>query len=382
MNKNIMLIASLAYSLIHFRGDFIKALIESGFNVFTAAPEIPEDVSEELTALGAVPVSFTLDSTGLNPIKDIKSIFAIKKLVKKHQIDLVFPYTIKPVIYGSLAATRTNVPTISLITGLGFTFSGASRKANLLQQITKRLYRLAIRQNELVIFQNEDDLHLFLKKNILSKNQATSVIKGSGVNLDRYPFRTKKVTRSNVKFIIVARLIIEKGIDLFTQAAVALKNEFPEAEFHVIGAESNTPSGIKTSHLQKLHKEGIIVFHGSSDNVPEILEQMDVFVLPTYYREGVPRSILEALSVGMPIITTDTPGCKETVVNRVNGFLIPPKSLDPLIQSCRYVLENPTEIEKMGKKSRELAEKTFDVKLINNALIAHINSALTKRSEG
>ncbi|MDT0607838.1 glycosyltransferase family 4 protein [Croceitalea rosinachiae] len=378
MNKKIMIIASLSYSLIHFRGDFIEALVKSGFKVFGVAPEISLEVAKGLERIGGTPLEIQLDGTGLNPFKDYRTIKQLKRLIIKHEIDLVFPYTIKPVVYGSIAAAMYNIPTVSLITGLGFTFSGASTKANLLQQVTKRLYRYALRKNELVIFQNEDDLKLFHSKRILSKKQNTAIVNGSGVNLDRYPFRIQSVEGPTVKFIIVARLIMEKGIHLFLSAAKKLKKEFPKAEFHIIGAESNTPSGIKVEQLTQMHKEGTIVFHGSSDKVPEFLERMDVFVLPTYYREGVPRSILEALSIGMPIITTDTPGCKETVIMKENGFLITPKSLESLVEACRYFLENPSSVEQMGKQSRNLAEKIFDVNLINRALVTHINRTIAK----
>lgn len=376
MDKNIMIIASLANSLVHFRGDFILSLVKEGYKVYAVAPEISPEVEETLTKLGALPIAISLDSTGLNPFKDYKTIQQIKKLIKEHEIDLVFPYTIKPVVYGSIAAAKCNVPTISLITGLGFTFSGASTKANVLQQITKRLYRYALRKNKLVIFQNEDDLKLFLSKKILTKKQATAIVNGSGVNLNRYPNRIKSVKGATAKFIIVARLIKEKGIHLFVETAKKLKETFPDAEFHIIGAEANTPSGIKVSQLKELSAEDTIVFHGSRNDVPIILNKMDVFVLPTYYREGIPRSILEALSIGMPIITTNTPGCKETVEFEKNGFLIPPKNQDKLIEACQFFLENPERIEEMGKQSRLLAERKFDVNIINSILIQHIKTVI------
>ncbi|WP_136465442.1 glycosyltransferase family 4 protein [Flagellimonas onchidii] len=376
MNKNILIIASLANSLPHFRGDFMAALVKQGYKVFAAAPEMSNDVSERLQKLGVTTVSFQLDRTGLNPIKDFKSILELKKIIKEYKIDLVFPYTIKPVVYGSIAANMAKKPVISLITGLGFTFSGASKKAKFLQKITKRLYRYSLRKNKLVIFQNEDDRQLFLQNRIVSKNQNTDVVNGSGVNLEKYPFRKVKVTTSNVKFVIVARLIKEKGIQLFMDTAKELKKTYPQAEFHIIGGMADPPSGVNMEIVKQLHDAKIIVFHGLKDNVPEFLKDMHVFVLPSFYREGVPRSILEALSIGMPVITTDTPGCKETIIPETNGFLIPPKSLDPLIDTCRYFLDNPASIENMGQESRNLAEKKFDVNIINQFLVAHINATL------
>ncbi|BFP42761.1 glycosyltransferase family 4 protein [Flavobacteriaceae bacterium GF1] len=376
MNKKILLIASLAESLIHFRGDFMAALVKQGYTVFAAAPDISREVLDDLKELQVNPLAIDLDRTGLNPLNDLRLVLQLKKIVRKYEIDLVFPYTIKPVVYGSMAARMVGVPVISLITGLGFTFSGASRKAKFLQQITKRLYRFALRSNKLVIFQNEDDLQLFKKSNILAKDQRTSIVNGSGVNLNRYPFRIKKANTATIKFVIVARLIREKGIQLFMDSATALKEHFTNAEFHVIGGQADPPSGINVDVLRQLDDANIIVFHGIKDNVPEFLQEMDVFVLPTFYREGVPRSILEALSVGMPVITTDMPGCKETVIPKKNGFLIPPNSLDHLLDACRYFLENPSAVEEMGKQSRLLAERKFDVNIINNSLIQHIKTVI------
>ncbi len=380
MNKNILLLASLANSLLNFRGDFIVALLKEGYNIYAAAPELPQEVADKLTKWGAKPLTFKLDRAGLNPLKDFKSILELKKLILHYNIDMVFPYTIKPVIYGSIAANLAKTPVISLITGLGYTFSGASVKAKLLHQITKRMYKFSLRKNSLVIFQNEDDLILFKKNGILSKNQRATIVNGSGVNLKKFPFREITVTSQNVKFVIVARLIKEKGIQLFMDTAEELKKTYPLAEFHIIGGQAEPPSGINIDVLKRLHDDGTIIFHGLKDDVPTFLKNMHVFVLPTYYREGVPRSILEALSVGLPVITTRTPGCKETVITGKNGFLIPPRDLNALIDSCRYFLDHPDVIQEMGQQSRLLAETKFDVTIINTFLIEHINSALHVKS--
>lgn len=197
-----------------------------------------------------------------------------------------------------------------------------------------------------------------------------------GVNLDRYPFREINVNSQEVKFVIVARLIKEKGIQLFMDTAKTLKKQFPLSEFHIIGGVGNSPSSVKIEALNTLHESGIIIFHGPKYNIPNILKDMHIFVLPTFYREGIPRSILEALSIGMPIITTNTPGCKETVVENENGFLIPPNSLAPLIEACKFFIENPSKINQMGKRSRQLAEEKFDVNIINKQLVNDIKTVL------
>lgn len=376
--KHILIVASYSPSLIHFRGDFIKSLIENNYKVFTAAPDYPEKTLEELKSIDAHPVEFKLERTGLNPVKDLKSISELKFIIKKYQIDLVFPYTVKPVIYSSIAANQSNVSVISLITGLGFAFTGLTYKARTLQRLNEFLYKISIRKNKVIVFQNKDDYALFLDRNIITPKNKVAFVSGSGVNFNKYKFRENTKTTPDIRFLFVARLIREKGINMFIEAAKTLKQEFPEAQFHVIGAPDRSPTAIKLKALKKLHKEGIIVYHGKQKNVPEHLYNSDVFVLPTYYREGIPRSILEALSVGLPIITTDTPGCRETIKKEENGILIPPQDLNALTQAMAFFLNQPEKIKSMGIASRAYAEERFNVDIINKDLIKLINDVCFK----
>lgn len=206
-NKTILLLASFDKSLVHFRGDFIKDLIASGYKVVAASPDISDPIKKELIDLGAKPVTFNLQRAGLNPIKDLGTIAELKKLMKREGIDIVFPYTIKPVVYGSIAARSLKLPVFSLITGLGYTFSGMSTKARLLQKVTQSLYRYALKTNNLVIFQNKDDYQLFLDKNILKSDFPVAIVNGSGVNLNKYPGRIKENDGNKMVFVFVARLI-------------------------------------------------------------------------------------------------------------------------------------------------------------------------------
>ena len=304
------------------------------------------------------------------------SVLKIRNIIIKNEIDLLFPYTIKPVIYGSLAGRFTNTPVISLITGLGFTFSKSSIKARVLQKVTEVLYKIALSKNKAIIFQNSDDVALFREKGILNKNQNTHIVDGSGIHLERYPFRENNKVSDKIIFVFVARLIREKGADLFMDAAQKLKTEFPKAEFHIIGNIDNSPSSISPNRLSELNERKIITYHGFKKNVENYLTNSDVFVLPTYYREGIPRSILEALSIGMPVITTNTPGCKETVLRNENGILIEPKQLNELIMGIRFFLENPASIGPMGNRSRKLAEERFNVDIINDMILKIINNNL------
>ncbi|MBV7268152.1 glycosyltransferase family 4 protein [Winogradskyella luteola] len=373
--KRILLIASYDGSLIRFRGDFIKSLVDSGFEVFAAAPSFAKKNSQDIKKLGATPIEFNLQRTGLNPLKDFKSIKELKSIIKDNKIDLVFPYTVKPVIYGSMAANMCKVPVVSLITGLGYTFTGLTKKARTLQRFNETLYKLSIRKNRSIVFQNRDDYQLFLDRNVISKEQNVDFVSGSGINLKKFRFKEKNAS-DKVSFLFIARLIKEKGVALYTEAAKILKKKYPQTEFHVIGAPEISPSAISLEELDELHKEGVIIFHGKQSNIEEHLHKTDIFVLPSYYREGLPRTTLEANACGNPIITTDSVGCREAVKEGVNGFLIEPQNLDALIKPMEYFITNPNKIKEMGINSRTYAEERFDVNIINNDLIEIINKAL------
>lgn len=374
-NKKILLIASFAGSLIRFRGDFIKSLIKDGFDVFTAAPSYREQDHQQISDMGATPIEFNLQRTGLNPFKDIKSILELKSIIKDNHIDLVFPYTVKPVIYGSIAANMTKTPVISLITGLGYAFTGLTAKARLLQRFNETLYKLSIRKNKVIVFQNNDDYQLFLDRKVISKRQKVDFVSGSGINLNQFRFKEKNVT-DKVKFLLVARLIKEKGIAFYMEAAKILKAKYPNSEFHLIGAAETSPSAISEDELNDLHNQGVIFFHGRQLNIEEHLHMVDVFVLPSYYREGLPRTTLEACSCGNPIITTDSVGCREAVREGENGFLIKSQSLESLVKAMEFFITNPDKIKEMGINSRKYAEERFDVNIINNDLINLIKKEL------
>ena len=373
-NQRVLIICSVSYSLLNFRKDFIQELIDKGFEVWCAGPDFQDEFVTELTAMGAQTVSFNLQRKGLNPIQDFKTVGELKRIMKDLKIDFVFAYTIKPVIYGSFAARQAKLPMFSLITGLGYTFSGVSLRSKLLGQISRLLYRRALRKNNVAIFQNKDDKQLFQDLGILPKHKEAFVVNGSGINIDRFRFKKPEEFNNGgtVNFIMVGRMMVEKGIELYLDAALYAQRKNANAKFHIVGGP---PANMKAmeQRLQALHKDGVIVYHGTNYDVRPFLTAADIFVLPTFYREGVPRSILEALSVGMPIITTDTPGCKETVVEGKNGFLVPPKQLDPILKAVDFFLENPERIEAMGKESRRLAEQKFDVRLINADLLEIIN---------
>lgn len=368
--NNILIVGATSWSIVNFRGDLIKALIINGFSVFTAVDKYEDNHFDLLSTMGVTPLTVRLQRTGMNPLKDLTTIGDLKKIITKHHIELVIPYTIKPVIYSSIAARKTKTKVISLITGLGFSFSGLNFKSKILQFLNEILYKRYVTKNEVIIFQNKDDYQLFLDRNILNKNHKVAIVSGSGVNLDKFSAKNyPENPNETVSFLIVARLIKEKGIGLFIQAAKILKEKYPYTSFHVIGSAETSPSAIKLEELNAFNEQGILIYHGEQINIPEHLEQKDVYVLPSFYREGIPRSILEALAVGLPIITTDSPGCRETVLTKENGFLIAPNNLDELLNAMEYFILNTDKIAQMGKKSRIYAENRFDVNIINKEIV-------------
>ncbi|MEE9320003.1 MAG: glycosyltransferase family 4 protein [Granulosicoccus sp.] len=376
----LLIISAIDISLLRFRGRLIEALIARGYKVFLAAPLFADSTRASLEALGAKLVEYPVNRTGLNPLRDTKTRHALSSIIRDNKIDLVFPYTVKPVIYGSWTAHKNGIAVVSLITGLGYGFSAASIKARMLELVLTKLYRSALRYNSAVIFQNVDDRQLFIDRRLLRKDMPTTVVDGSGVDLQEFSWREPRQATA-LRFVFAGRLIKEKGVGLFIDAAETLKNRWPEAEFYVLGdPQPGSPSSIDLQRLNSLAESGVVVHHRRRADIADFLSRCDVFVLPTYYREGVPRSILEALSTGMVVITTDTPGCRETVKNGENGYLVKPKDLVSLTTAMQSVLENPEQVTDMSRASRRLAEQRFDVEIVNEAIIEIIDSNLPART--
>jgi len=372
----VLIISSLAKSLVNFRADFIAELVAAGHRVVCAAPDMPAPTRERLLALGASVETFPMSRAGLDPRADLRTLKALRRIVRERDIDLVFAYNIKPVIYGAMAANSLGVSMVALITGLGFTFSNASPKARLLQPLTSALYRQALRDKASVIFQNPDDQRLFAARRIVTAAQPQCLVGGSGINLDRYPAKTGYSAPPRLRFLMLTRLIEEKGVRLYVEAARSLASRYPDAEFHLVGRPERTPSAIDPDWLVREHERGTVVYHGPADSAHDALTRCDVFVLPSYYREGVPRSLLEALSSGLAIVTTDAPGCRETVQPGINGYLCEPRDQRSLTAALERVLQAPERVAGMGAASRALAVARFDVQRVNDAQLAVIRDAL------
>ena len=375
MSSKICIIGTTADSITGFRSDLIKQLIVYGYEVFAFTCEYNDKQLVEISALGAKPVTYKMSRGGLNPFSDIKALFNLKSEIEKIKPDLVLSYFTKPVVYGSLASKLSKTPKIiGMIEGLGTPFTehydGQSLKVKFIKFFQIALYRLVFPFVDKIIFLNKDDPQdLIYKNKIKHKNNSVNILGPIGLNLNDYPYM-KWQESSNISFIFVARLIAEKGIFEFVEAAKIVKKKYKDTKFIVIGGlDTENPFGLSRTQLDDLIASNLIEYPGFVTDVAKRIQDSAVFVLPSYYREGVPRSTQEAMAIGRPVITTDVPGCRETVVDGVNGFLIPKWNPEALADKMCYFIENPEQVNKMGLKSYEIAQEKFDTEKVNSKLI-------------
>ena len=349
----------------------LEAIKSKGHDVFTLAPDYHENVEKGCKQLGVHYDNYYLDRTGTNFLADIKAYFSLKNKIENIQPDVVLTYTIKPVIYGSLAAKSVNVGSVyALITGLGSTFNNSSSlKDKFLNYTTHFLYKFALSNIEGVIFQNPDDRKIFINRKLCTQNNSHRIY-GTGVDLD--DFSLKEPVKKPVRFLFMGRLLTDKGLLDFVEAAKIILQKYPETEFHILGRFDTNPNTINKSSMDAWTKEGIVKYHGEVDDVRPYIEKSSVFVLPSF-REGTPRTALESMAMGRPLIMTDVPGCKETVKDGVNGFLVPVKDPKSIAFNMEKFIENPDLIKQMGTKSRELVEQKFDVRKVNSHIMEILN---------
>lgn len=371
-----LVIAGYANSLVGFRKPFIEALLNKGLEVHVVAPELSTNkvTMSELTALGVIVHDAPIQRTGTNPIVDSKALFSLYRLIKNIKPDYVMGYTVKPVIYGTLAAWLADVPyRFALITGLGYAFvdDDKSLKRKVVNQVVVRLYTAALNRCQVVFFQNQDDEALFQEAGIISTKTKSIVVNGSGVPVEEYIYEPASI-QSNLSFFLMARLIAAKGVHTYADAARIVKEKYPNTNFILAGELDSNPDSIQQDELSGWIKEGLLDYRGRLSNVKPVLKECSIFVLPSYYREGVPRSILEALATGRAVITTDSVGCRETVVEGENGFLIPIKDVNALAEAMFKFIEQPELIANMGKRSREMAEHKYDVHKVNHHMLSEM----------
>ena len=368
--KHILIIASWGPSLINFRLPLIKKLLSRGHKVSVAAPidNFSEVLQKKITDLGVNVNIFSLSSKGLNFFKDCKSIFEIYKIIRKIKPNIIISYTTKPVIYtGLILKCFKKVSYYPLITGLGYTFIDRySIKHKILKYIIVKLYREGLKSSKKIIFQNKDDQGLFFKLKIIRQKNLSDIVNGSGVDLNAYPLSSLP---SKPVFLMISRLLIDKGVREYVEAAKIVRSRFSGVTFQLVGYLDKNPSGISTNELQSWINKGDIEYLGEVKSVQSVLKLCKYYVLPSY-REGTPRSTLEALSTGRPIITTDVPGCRETVIHEKNGLLVPVKDSVALANAMiRLLNETDKNIERMAKESFLIAQNKYEINKINQSML-------------
>ena len=362
-----LLIASFPDSLLHFRGPLIEALLASGQSVHVAAPDLPSSspIRSRLEAKGVSVHDIPLQRTATNPGADLRLLIHLVRLMRQVRPQRVLGYTIKPVVYGLLAAWLARVPQrLALITGLGYAFQDAAGRG-ILRTLVKRLYSLSLSCAHKVFFQNPDDERLFRELGLVPARVPSCVVNGSGVDLDFYGVALVPIGHH---FLLIARLLGDKGVREYAEAARLIRLQHPDVVFHLVGWLDENPDAISQQELDGWIEDGTLVFHGRLADVRPAVAGCSVYVLPSY-REGTPRTVLEAMAMGRAIITTDAPGCRETVVHGENGFLVPVRSVDGLVAAMQRLLEDPTLVEKMGSRSRAIAEEKYDVHKVNAVML-------------
>ena len=371
----ILLIAGFADSLINFRGPLIAALQAKGLDVHVAAPDLPvySSVSLQLQAMGVTVHQVPMMRTGTNPFTDLRTAWALWRLMLQIAPNMVLSYTIKPVIYGTLAAWLAGVPQrFALITGLGYAFQGCGQRSSL-QALVQGLYGLALARAQRVFFQNPDDLALFQERGILQPLTPVCVVNGSGVDVASFPFKPLPAgaLAGKVRFLFIGRLLGDKGVREYAHAARLLKSSHPQVQCALAGWIDSNPNSITLAELDGWVADGNIEFLGRLADVRPAIEACSVYVLPSY-REGTPRTVLEAMAMGRAIVTTDAPGCRETVVDCDNGFLVPVQDAEALANAMRRFIDQPALQASLGARSRYMAEEKYDVHKVNAVMLAEM----------
>ena len=364
----IIVIGALTRSLVLFRRQMMMDMMHHGYEVIAVCPDYHEETINTLNSLGIKFMQSPMQRAGMNPFTDINYFIWLYRLFLKEKPDKVFGYTVKPLIYGGLASWFYGKSEFyPMISGLGFTWGKKSLPQRLLGFIINGLYKFCLNHASKVLFQNPDNLKAFTEMKLVDPNKCV-VTNGSGVDLKQFSEAPLDFDKQ-FTFLLIARLIKEKGIVEYIEAIRTLKNEGLDFNAVLVGPYFDHPDALTEAVVEGWIKEGLIDFKGRQFDVGPFLNECHVVVLPSYYMEGVPKSLLEALATGRAIITTDRDGCRETVVEGENGYLVPAKNSAKLAVAMRKLLHDYELVERMGKASRALAEFKFDVKKVNHTIL-------------
>lgn len=370
----IAVVCSYTVSLVNFRYRLLAAMVENGHEVVAFGPEDDAPTIEALAAIGVRFVQIPMARAGLNPLEDLRTLAALYRELRRLSPDLILSYTMKPIVYGLIAARMAGVKRRhALVTGLGYVFSGDETNPRLphTRRLATWLYRIALRGNGRVFVYNQADADDIRAGRMVSDTARIVAVPGSGVDLQRYA--ASEVPEGPPVFLIVARLLREKGAREFVEAAGLLRPRHPQTRFQILGPQDPGPLAIPRDEIDRWVAEGTVEYLGETADVRPYLAASTVFVLPSYYREGLPRSILEALATGRAVITADLPGCRDAIVEGENGLLVPPRDSAALAAAMQRFIDDPNLARTMGKRSLEFARQRFDVEAVNRLLLTEMD---------
>jgi glycosyltransferase involved in cell wall biosynthesis len=378
IKKRILIACDSSKTLIGFRGKLIEELTKTN-DVHVFSPKIEDAFTlHTLKNLNVTLHENKLNGSNVTIRSDLRYIISLYHVIRQIKPEIFFPYTFKPVIYGTIIAKICRVKRITpMLTGLGYNFSTQNKKMSLVSKITKMLLKYSLYNDRrmTVIFQNKDDYNKLLESKIIGLKHNTSVVNGSGVDLTHYKFSLPNI--KNISFLMIARLINAKGIKEFYEAAKLVKQNFPNAKFKLIGPYDDNIDAISDELYKQIMLGNVIEYLGEVNDIRPFIQKASIIVLPSYYGEGVPRCLLEGMSMGRPIITCDSVGCRETVTsdtNKKNGFLIPIKNISALANKMVYYLTHTKVIVDNGINGRFFAEQKFDVNLVNAEMLKIIHA--------
>ncbi len=362
----VLIIAGFGPSLVRFRGPLIQAMVGRGHEVVAMSPD--PKAPPGLAELGARYIPWDIERKGTRPDRDVAAILALARRIRQVRPDVVFAYTVKPVIYGTLAAWLARVPRrYAMVTGLGYLFIGdGTLRQRVLGRLARPLYRAGLARAHAVIVQNPDDEADLRAAGLLRPDRPVHRVSGSGVRLDDYPLQP--LPHGDPVFLFVGRLLVAKGVRELVEAARLVRARWPAARFQIVGGGEAGPGGFELDEVEAWRAEGIVELVGEQADVRPFLAGCSVFVLPSH-REGTPRSVLEAMSTGRAVITTDAPGCRETTVDGVNGFLVPVDDPASLASAMERYLRLPALIAEHGRAGRRRAEEIYDVERVNEDML-------------
>lgn len=352
----IAVVLNTSWNIFNFRKSLVQSFLEKGHEIHTIAPV--DAYTEKLTAMGCIHTPVKMDSRGANPLKDMLLILELFNIYRRIKPDVILHFTIKPNIYGTIAASMLRIPVINNVCGLGTIFL----KPNLVSKVAIYMYRFAFRFPKKIFFQNDDDRQLFVSMNLVSE-QLCDTLPGSGIDLDEFRPFEKNTGKEKFTFLLISRLIYDKGIREYVEAVSKLRKRGITAGFQVLGAiDENHKRGIPGKTIERWFKDGNIQYLGTSQNVKPIIREADCVVLPSY-REGTPRTLLEAASMGLPLIATDVPGCRNVIEEGYNGYLCKPRDARDLAEKMEKMCRlNREELKRLGDNSRKKVRKQFDVR--------------------